>query len=60
VPVLWIAGANDRYQEHAAAYAKVLPQMKTVVIPNAGHLSNLEKPAEFTQALLEFLAASSR
>jgi pimeloyl-ACP methyl ester carboxylesterase len=56
VPVLWIAGANDNYQAQAAKFGAVLPQMKTVVLPDAGHLSNLEQPDKFTAALLEFLS----
>jgi 3-oxoadipate enol-lactonase len=53
--VLWLAGANDRYQAEAAKFAAVLPQMKIVVLPDAGHLSNLEQPVAFTAALLHFL-----
>jgi pimeloyl-ACP methyl ester carboxylesterase len=33
------------------------PGSKLVMIPNAAHLSNLENPAAFTQAMQEFLAA---
>jgi len=55
VPVLWIAGGNDNYQAQEAKFAAVLPQMKLVVLPNAGHLSNLEQPEAFTAALRQFL-----
>lgn len=55
VPVLWIAGANDHDQEAVAKFQAVLPQMQVVVIPDAGHLSNLEQPEAFTSALLKFL-----
>jgi pimeloyl-ACP methyl ester carboxylesterase len=57
LPVLWIAGANDHYQESLAKFQQVLPQSEVVVIPDAGHLSNLEQPEAFTAALLKFLKA---
>jgi CubicO group peptidase (beta-lactamase class C family)/pimeloyl-ACP methyl ester carboxylesterase len=59
VPVLWIAGANDRYQDSVAKFREVLPGMKLVVIPDAGHLSNLEQPQAFTDSLLSFLKKHS-
>ena len=60
VPVLWIAGANDNYRNQTDKFAKVLPQMKVVVLPDAGHLSNLEQPRAFNRALMSFLRESSR
>jgi CubicO group peptidase (beta-lactamase class C family)/pimeloyl-ACP methyl ester carboxylesterase len=57
MPVLWLAGANDYNKAQEAKFAVVLPQMKTVVIPDAGHLSNLEQPEAFTKALREFIEA---
>jgi pimeloyl-ACP methyl ester carboxylesterase/CubicO group peptidase (beta-lactamase class C family) len=54
VKVLWIAGANDKYQAQFNRFAAVLPQMKLVVLPDAGHLSNLEQPQAFTQTLQKF------
>lgn len=55
VPVLWIAGANDNYQDAVTMFRAVLPQMEVAVIPDAGHLSNLEQPEAFNSALLQFL-----
>jgi pimeloyl-ACP methyl ester carboxylesterase len=55
VPVLWIAGANDHYQDSVAKFREVLPGMQLVVLPDAGHLSNLEQPQAFTDTLLAFL-----
>jgi len=55
VPVLWIAGANDHYQDSVAKFRAVLPGMQLVVLPDAGHLSNLEQPQAFTDTLLSFL-----
>ena len=37
--------------------AETIPDAKLVVIPTAGHLSNLECPAEFTTAVRMFLAS---
>ncbi len=51
-PVLWIAGANDRYEKSVEEYKAVLPQMKLVVLEDAGHLSSLEQPDAFTDAVL--------
>jgi len=35
--------------------AKHIPGAELIVIPDAGHLSNLEAPAAFNQALGSFL-----
>ncbi len=57
VPVLLVYGADDRLtpvklgREMAAQIAGA----RLVVIEDAGHLPNIERPAEFTAALLEFL-----
>ncbi len=56
-PVLWLAGANDHREESAARFRAVLPALRSVVIPDAGHLSNLEQPAAFTAALSDFLGS---
>ena len=32
-----------------------IPNAKKVVIANAGHIMNMEKPAEFNKAVLDFL-----
>ncbi len=55
VPVLWIAGANDCNEKQIQRFRDVLPQMKVEVIPDAGHMSNLEQPEAFNRALLDFL-----
>jgi len=60
VPVLWIAGANDHYQDSVAKFREVLPGMQLVVLPDAGHLSNLEQPQAFTDTLLAFLKKHSQ
>lgn len=60
IPVLWIAGEHDHYQESLAKFQAVLPTMEVKVLPDAGHLSNLEQPEAFTQTLLAFLKEHSR
>jgi len=56
VPSLIIVGANDTPFLAAADYmaSKISHSTKTV-IPNAGHSSNIDQPALFNQAVLEFV-----
>ena len=56
-PVLVVVGAEDMLTppEKARAMASLVPQDTVVEIPSAGHLSNLEAPASFNQALAHFL-----
>ncbi len=57
-PALVICGDEDVLTPPAdsTAMADALPAATTVVIPQAGHLSNLEAPLAFNQALAEFLS----
>jgi len=57
VPTLIIGGANDKGAppEALAEAAKAIPGAKHVIIPAAGHISNLENPAAFNAALKSFL-----
>ena len=56
VPTLVIVGADDVPFIAAAEYmAGKIPGATKVVIPNAGHAANLDQPATFNAALLEFL-----
>jgi len=58
-PILVICGDQD--PGTPPAMAKEIhdnaPGSQLVMIPNAAHLSNLEKPAPFTKAMQEFMAA---
>jgi 3-oxoadipate enol-lactonase len=38
------------------AIHEAIPGSDLVIIPNASHLSNLEQPAAFNQALVDFLS----
>jgi 3-oxoadipate enol-lactonase len=59
VPVLVIVGEEDTLTpvDEARKIADGVEQGQLVVIQGAGHLSNLEAPGEFNQALLSFMAA---
>lgn len=60
VPVLVVVGADDTVAPPAAAKALVaaMPETRTqlVVIPKAGHLTNLEQPEAFCKAVTSFVA----
>jgi 3-oxoadipate enol-lactonase len=58
VPTLVIGGAEDEIStpQVMGAMADKIPGSSHVVLEGAGHLSNLEAPAEFNAALEEFLA----
>ena len=55
VPVLAIAGQQDNSYEATRAIAEAVPKGRFVSIPRAGHLSNLEQPTMFNDALRQFL-----
>jgi 3-oxoadipate enol-lactonase len=55
-PTLFIVGEKDGATP--AAMAKLnekLPGSRLVTLPGAGHISNMDRPAEFSRALREFL-----
>jgi 3-oxoadipate enol-lactonase len=58
VPTLAIFGAQDVItpaETEGHSLAAAIPGAKLVVIPNVGHLSNLEQPTTFNAAVREFL-----
>jgi 3-oxoadipate enol-lactonase len=59
VPVLVIAGDADEVIPPSVARAmrRRLPRALLAIIEGAGHLSNLERPEEFSRALHDFLLA---
>ena len=59
MPRMLVIGENDLPHLHQAAdyMAQRLPQARKLVLPNAGHLPNMEHPALFESWLREFLAA---
>ncbi len=59
LPALVVGAAEDAAipPAHAEALAAGLPDARLRIIPAAGHMANLEQPAAFNQALLDFLDA---
>jgi pimeloyl-ACP methyl ester carboxylesterase len=59
-PALVVAGEEDTLipQADVDDLARLLPRAQQVTIPRAGHLSNLEAPADFNEALGNFLLAN--
>ena len=57
VPSHVVVGSDDRFTtvEMAQEIATDIPGAELTVIPDAGHLVNIEKPAEFNAAALAFL-----
>jgi len=56
-PSLVIVGTEDRAASHSALelFASGLPRCASRLISGAGHMVNMEKPAEFNETLLAFL-----
>jgi pimeloyl-ACP methyl ester carboxylesterase len=55
-PALIVVGAeDDRFLAAADAMARRIPGARKVLIENAGHAANMDKPAEFNRSVLEFL-----
>ena len=59
VPVLLLCGEEDVITpaDEMRAVADAIPGARLELLPEAGHLSNLENPAAFTEALRRFLAS---
>ncbi len=57
MPALLIRGESDGLvsAEYLAAYAKLLPNARTVTIPAAGHAPQQEQPQALVKAVLDFL-----
>jgi 3-oxoadipate enol-lactonase len=60
LPALVIAGAEDTIvpTHESEEMNRLLPRSHLVVLPRAGHLSNLENAADFSEALGNFLRAN--
>lgn len=59
VPTLVIAGAHDNIdaRNNYKRWADGIPGAKMKIFPNSGHLVNIDEPAAFNQAVIEFLQA---
>lgn len=62
MPALVVVGEEDRLTppEEAKLLASKLPNARLCLIPKAGHLSNLENPGAFNEALTAFLKESGQ
>jgi pimeloyl-ACP methyl ester carboxylesterase len=61
VPTLLIWGELDSRAplDVARRFARAIPDTRLVVIPGCGHVSNLEEPGQFNEAVREFCRAHS-
>ena len=61
-PALVIQGAEDTImtEEDARAMAEALPNAELTMIPRSGHLTAVEQPELFNEAVTEFVAALGR
>jgi len=59
-PALILVGALDEVtpEANARSMEKHIDRSRVVVLPDAGHLSNLESPDAFSRALSDFLASN--
>jgi len=53
--IIW--GENDKFvpRSHAETYAELIPNAQMKIVPGAGHSVHVEKPAETTKLILDFL-----
>jgi 3-oxoadipate enol-lactonase len=56
-PVLFLVGEKDAPAPAIRKLNEKLPGSRYVEIPGAGHISNMDRPAEFTKAIRDFLNA---
>jgi pimeloyl-ACP methyl ester carboxylesterase len=55
-PVLLLNGQYDQFRWGTREFVKACPHARVQVIPRASHLSNLDQPEAFANALLRFAA----
>jgi pimeloyl-ACP methyl ester carboxylesterase len=62
VPALVIAGSEDEIatEDDARAMAEALPNAELLLIPRCGHLTAVEQPELFNEAVAEFVTALAR
>ena len=56
-PVLFLCGEKDAPAPAMRKLNEKLGGSRYVELPGAGHISNLDRPAEFTKAIRDFIAA---
>lgn len=62
VPVTIVQGEADEFitREHAEYLARSIPGARFMLLPEVSHFAPLQRPAEFTRAVLSFLDRSRR
>jgi pimeloyl-ACP methyl ester carboxylesterase len=62
IPALVVWGESDRIvdSEYGRAYAQALPNARFALIPEAGHLPQLEQPERLLKLIREFAASTAR
>ncbi len=53
-PVLLLNGRFDQFRIGTRAFVRACPTARVEVLPRAGHLTNLDQPEAFTEAVLRF------
>lgn len=56
-PVMVLTGEADMNRKNKLM--ELVPSAKQVMVPNAGHVSNLENPAAFNRLVMEFIKTSN-
>ena len=56
-PVLFLGGEKDAATAPMRKLNETLPGSRFVELAGAGHISNMDRPADFTRAIRDFLAA---
>jgi pimeloyl-ACP methyl ester carboxylesterase len=58
VPLLLLAGDRESpaRRRDNDTLQQLVPGAQTAIVPNAGHVANLDNPAAFTKAVLDFIA----
>ncbi|WP_370179235.1 alpha/beta fold hydrolase [Rhodococcus wratislaviensis] len=61
LPVLFVAGSDSEFwpSAHAAAAAALAPNGASIVVPRAGHATNMERPHSVNKAVAGFLDSAS-
>ncbi len=59
-PVLLLNGQFDQFRVGTRAFLRACPQARVEIIRRAGHLSNLDQPEAFADALLRFADSVQR
>lgn len=57
VPTLFLRGANEWKEGQRISMMDHLPNSRIVIIPDCGHMLNMDQPEAFNRTLIEFLSS---